>query len=102
MTEDELEEQIRDACKKLGIIRIHIFNSRGTTSGVPDDILVGPHGILWRELKTAKGKLTPAQLAMGKALQAAGQDWAIWRPADWLGGRIASELAALAGLRGAA
>ena len=102
MSEAELEEHVRAICNDLGVLRIHVYNSRGTTPGVPDDILVGPRGILWRELKTAKGKVTPAQLAMGKALQSAGQDWAVWRPADWLNGTVAAELAALAGLRAGA
>ena len=99
MSEAELEEQVRDACKKLGVIRIHIYHARGTTPGVPDDILIGPHGVLWRELKTMTGKVSPAQHAMGEALLAAGQDFAIWRPEDWFSGQVARELAALAGLR---
>ena len=99
MSEAELEEQIRDACKKLGVIRIHIYHARGTTPGVPDDILIGPCGVMWRELKTMTGKVSPAQRAMGEALKAAGQDFAVWRPVHLLSGRIARELAALAGLR---
>ena len=100
MTEAELEEQIRDACTKLGILRFHVRISIGTTAGLPDDILIGPGGILWRECKTAKGKVTAAQQEAGAALTAAGQDWAVWRPADWYSGRIQRELAGLAGIRG--
>ncbi len=88
MTEAELEEQIRDACTKLGILRFHVRFSMGTTAGLPDDILIGPRGILWRECKTARGKVTAAQQEAGNALTAAGQDWAVWRPADWYSGRI--------------
>ena len=33
MSEDELEEQIRDACTKLGILRFHVRISKGTTAG---------------------------------------------------------------------
>ena len=101
MTEDRLEEGIRALCKDLGIIRIHVYLSRGTTPGVPDDILIGPRGILWRECKTMRGKVTPAQQAMGEALLAAGQDWGVWRPDDLLSGEIAEQLAELAGLRSA-
>ena len=97
MTEAELEEQIRGACKTLGILRFHVRFSLGTTAGLPDDILIGPKGILWRECKTAKGKVTAAQQGAGKALTAAGQDWAVWRPADWLSGRIVRELTAISG-----
>jgi hypothetical protein len=95
MTEAELEEQIRDACETLGILRFHVRFSMGTTAGLPDDILIGSRGILWRECKTAKGKVTAAQQQAGEKLTAAGQDWAVWRPADWFSGRITRELAAI-------
>lgn len=92
MTEAELEENIRDACKKLGILRFHVRISKGTTAGLPDDILIGPRGILWRECKNATYKPTPAQVSTGEALTAAGQDFGLWRPADWYSGRIVREL----------
>jgi len=98
MSEAELEEHVRAICNDLGVIRIHVYSSRGTTPGVPDDLLVGSDGILWRELKTAKGKLSPAQQAMGEALTAAGQDWSVWRPGDYLSGRMARELTAISRL----
>jgi hypothetical protein len=99
MSEAKLEEHIRELCKDLGIVRIHVYYSRGTTPGVPDDILIGPRGILWRELKTMKGKVSPAQQAMGEALLAAGQDWGVWRPDSLLSGEIAYQLAAISALR---
>ena len=102
MTEAELEEHVRDACKKLGVLRIHIYHARGTTPGVPDDILIGPRGVLWRELKTMTGHVSPAQRAMGQALLAAGQDFAVWRPVDWVSGEIARQLLVISGKRVAA
>ena len=102
MSEAELEEHVRELCKGLGIVRIHVYNSRGTTPGVPDDILIGPRGVLWRELKTMRGKVTVAQQTLGEALRAAGQDWGVWRPSICCRARIARELAALAGLRAGA
>ena len=98
MSENDLEEEIRDACKKLGIIRFHVRVSKGTTPGLPDDVLIGPRGILWRECKNQTGKPTPAQVKTGAALTAIGQDFAIWRPEDWLSGRITAELAAISGI----
>ena len=102
MSEARLEEHVRELCKGLGIVRIHVYNSRGTTPGVPDDILIGPRGVLWRELKTMRGKVTVAQQTLGEALLAAGQDWGVWRPDSLLNGVIASELTALAGLKAGA
>ena len=102
MSEAELEEHVRAICNDLGVLRIHVYNSRGTTPGVPDAILIGPRGILWRELKTMRGKLTPAQEQMGHALTVAGQDWGVWRPSLLLSGVIAKELAAISRLGRAA
>jgi len=99
MSEAELEEQIRDACKKLGILRFHVRDSRGMCPGFPDDLLIGSRGVLWRENKRQRGRVTPDQAAVGEALTVLGQDFAVWRPEDWFSGRIARELAALAGLR---
>jgi hypothetical protein len=101
MSEAELEEHVRAGCKDLSILRFHVRDSRGMNRGLPDDILVGRRGVLWRECKTQKGRLTPEQRAVGEALTVLGQDYAVWRPADWLSGKIARELAALAGLTAA-
>src|SRR5271157_26495 len=86
MSEAQLEEHVRELCKGLGI-----------TPGVPDDILIGPQGVMWRELKTMRGKVTRAQQLLGEALLAAGQDWGVWRPGDLLSWRIARELVELSG-----
>ena len=50
--------------------------------GWPDLVLVRER-VLFRELKTDKGKATRHQLAWIEALDAAGQDAAVWRPRDW-------------------
>jgi hypothetical protein len=97
MSEAELEEGIRALCKDLGILRFHVRDSRGMNRGLPDDILIGPRGILWRECKDQKRKLTPEQRATGEALTALGQDFAVWRPEDLLSWRIARELIELSG-----
>jgi hypothetical protein len=101
MSEEELEENIRDACKKLGITRFHVRISKGTTPGLPDDILIGPRGILWRECKNQKRKMTPEQVAVGEALTALGHDFGLWRPSDWFSGRIERELTAISRFGGA-
>ena len=77
MSEAELEEGIRSLCKDLGILRFHVRDSRGMNRGLPDDILIGAMGVLWRECKRQKGTVTPEQRACGEALTALGQDFAI-------------------------
>ena len=52
-------------------------------AGWPDLVLVAPDRILFRELKSATGKLSPAQEAWGTRLTGVGCDWGVWRPADW-------------------
>ena len=51
--------------------------------GWPDLVLVRGDVILFRELKSEKGRLTPHQQAWLEALQQAGQDAQVWRPSDW-------------------
>ena len=100
MSEDELEEQVLELCKDLGILRFHNPDSRRVKErGLPDDILIGPRGVLWRELKNMRRKLTTEQEQVGEDLLRNGQDWACWRPCDLLSRRIERELRAISGLR---
>ncbi len=99
MSEAELEEAVRSMCRDLGLTRWHVRDSRGSdVAGMPDDILLGPRGVLWRELKSETGALTPDQRRAGSRLERAGQDWAVYRPRDLLSGVIARQLGAIAGL----
>jgi len=52
-------------------------------AGVPDLVVAGPGGLIWRELKSAAGTLTPEQTAWKWRLLACDQDYAIWRPQEW-------------------
>lgn len=60
--------------------------------GFPDLILVHPkHGVLWRELKAHRGRLSEDQHAWASDLDHAGADYRVWTPADWPG-QIHAEL----------
>jgi hypothetical protein len=39
--------------------------------------------IIFRELKTGKGRLSQQQARWGELLLKSGLDWQIWRPSDW-------------------
>ena len=99
MTEAELDQAVRDLAKWL---RLHCFSIRNSLAGrvsepgFPDMVIVGAGGVLWRELKRQNGRLRPGQIEYGSALQAAGQDWKVWRPSDLIGGVIEAELRQLA------
>lgn len=98
MSEEDLEEAVRDICRVLGVIRVHHRDSRGTTSGWPDDVLLGPHDALFREMKTQLGDVRPAQVTMLAAMRQAGLDADVWRPADLRSGRILNEIRAISRL----
>jgi hypothetical protein len=99
MTEEALTESIRDRCTTLRLERWHTYNSRRSPAGWVDEVIAGPRGVLFRELKTETGKPTPAQGRCIELLFHAGLDVAVWRPSDLLSGRIDGELAALVGPR---
>jgi hypothetical protein len=67
----------------------------GDATGWPDLVMVHPikQHVLWRELKAKSGRVRPEQEAWTAWLLAAGQDYAIWTPADWPD-RIKAELQA--------
>ena len=58
----------------------------------PDLCLVRGRRLIFAELKTEKGRLTPAQEAWLEAFKAlrstAPIEVYVWRPADWFGGTI--------------
>lgn len=96
MPERELQQLVADLCQLLGLLHFHVKHSRGMTAGWPDSVIIGSK-VIYRELKSEAGKLTPEQRAVGDKLQAAGADWKVWRPSDWLTGGIDLELRVLKG-----
>lgn len=95
MTEAELQNAVTGLCKLFGIAWFHPYYSKRSVPGWPDLVLCSRRSLLFRELKTAKGPVTPYQREWGRRLSLAGQDWDIWRPADLASGRIQTELTAI-------
>jgi hypothetical protein len=96
MSEAELEIHVRALIKDLGLLGYHTRDSRGSAHGFPDWVIVG-RSVIYRELKTAKGRVTDSQAEWLHALVRAEQDACVWRPADLLSGLIGRQLAKLAG-----
>ena len=94
MTEDAFLAQVRRLATDMGWMTYHTHDSRRSESGFPDLVLISPAQgrILFRELKKMKGRVSPDQKRFLEALNAVGQDAAVWRPDDLLEERILNEL----------
>ena len=98
MSEAELERAVRDLLKLYRLHGVHAHDSRKSAGpGYPDWTICGVGGLIFRELKSETGQLSPEQRRWRNVLQAAGADWAVWRPADLRDGTIARQLRAVAG-----
>ena len=78
-TEKQFQAKIIEVAKLFGWHYYHPYDSRRSPPGFPDLVLVKDR-VLFRELKTEKGRLTAYQIAWGKRLMDAGSDFAVWRP----------------------
>jgi hypothetical protein len=98
MSEEELQDAVIQAAQLQGWVVVHHRPARTEKGwrtavqgqkGFPDLVLARDGRVLFRELKTTKGKPTANQEIW---LEALGDLGGIWRPADWLSGRIQHEL----------
>ena len=81
MTEKRFQAQIVKLAKLHGWLVYHTFDSRRSTAGFPDLVLVKGDQIIFAELKTKKGKVKPEQKAWLIALNNAGKVRScVWRP----------------------
>ena len=84
-SEAELQQKIIDLCTEL---RFKVFHSgdarRDTGRGFPDLVIATTHGkLIFAELKSYTGDMSPHQSSWKWALKASGADWRLWRPHDW-------------------
>lgn len=82
MTEKEFMRQVIDIATIHGWMHYHTHDSRRSTPGFPDLVLVRER-IIFAELKTDAGKATAAQTQWLDAIALAGGDAYLWRPKDW-------------------
>ena len=88
MSERELQEQVVCVARHLGWLVYHTFDSRRSEPGFPDLVLVRGQKVLFRELKTGRGRVSEAQRLWLERLAVAGADVGVWRPEQWLDGTI--------------
>lgn len=96
-TEQQLSDSIHELAQLCRGWRVAHFRPALTTAGryvtpvayegagFPDLVLVHPGRklVLFRELKSAKGRTSDAQVNWINDLRAAGADVDEWRPSDW-------------------
>jgi hypothetical protein len=104
MSEKQLDGAVRRLMNDLGLapFAFHPYGAGRYRAGYPDWTIAGDRGLLFRELKTERGRLTAAQTAWIERLRALGLDADVWRPRDLHAGRIGRELAAISALVGRA
>lgn len=83
MSEQELQTLILDTARAMGLLAYHTHDSRRSQPGFPDLVIVGALGIVYLELKSARGEVTPEQRRWLLALRAVGQRAYIVRPKHW-------------------
>jgi hypothetical protein len=78
--ESEFQSQIVDTAQKLRWLVYHTHDSRRSAAGYPDLTLVRRDRLIFAEVKTEKGKTSPAQEIWLKALEDAGCKVFVWKP----------------------
>ena len=74
------------AAAAFGFSPYHTHDSRRSHPGWPDLVLIDPlkqKRVIFAEIKTEKGKVTPEQQWWINSLVACGQEAYIWRPSQW-------------------
>jgi hypothetical protein len=84
LTEKAFMQQVRELARLFGWLEFHPHDSRRSTPGYPDLFMVRPPRVLFAELKSDTGRVTPAQRAwLGALEQCPGVEVYLWRPGDW-------------------
>jgi hypothetical protein len=93
-TEKQFQAAVLELAQQLGWRIAHFNDSRrqirpgvfvgdSDAAGWPDLVLCRPPRLLVVELKTDKGRVSPAQVEWLQVLTLCGVNARVWRPADW-------------------
>jgi hypothetical protein len=83
MSEKDFEAGVKKLARMFGWKYYHTWKSIHSPAGFPDCNLVKPPRIIYAELKSDKGQLTPEQKEWLALLgQCPGCEVYLWRPAD--------------------
>lgn len=93
MTERELQESVLHTAQVMGWLTYHTYDSRRSTPGFPDLVLLRPPRLLFAELKSARGQLSRHQVLWLSLLEAVpAVEVETWTPTDWDSGRVVQVL----------
>lgn len=83
MSEKQLQAAIIELATFRGFLYYHPHDSRRSVPGWPDLCLCRGDRLIFAELKSERGKVTPDQRMWLQALERTGAETYLWRPADW-------------------
>lgn len=84
ISEKDFMESIVDLARHTGWMVYHTYDSRRSTAGFPDLVMTKHKRLIIAEIKSEKGKTTPAQDQWLETLRTArGVKVKLWRPSDW-------------------
>jgi hypothetical protein len=89
MREKEWQDEIVELAGYYGWRVFHPYDMRRSEPGWPDLTLVRPGELVFAELKTDKGRRTPAQIEWGFLLASVAEmsngvlEYHVWRPRDF-------------------
>lgn len=79
--EATFQSQVLEMAKRLHWLAYHTRDSRRSEPGFPDLVLVRDR-VIFAELKSERGKMSPEQITWRDALRSAGAEFYEWRPSD--------------------
>jgi len=83
ISEKQFEQQVKDLAKMFNWLYYHTWRSIHSPAGFPDCVMVRPPRLIFAELKSEKGKVSPAQQEWLATLKATGKvEVYLWRPSD--------------------
>jgi hypothetical protein len=93
MSETDLQAAVVDLAGRLNYLCYHTFDSRRSTKGFPDLVLLHKRSgnLVVAELKSATGVVTPEQDEWLRAFALRGAAF-LWRPEHWRDGSIVRTL----------
>lgn len=89
MTEAQLQDAVIELARMLGWLVYHTHDSRHSAAGFPDLVLVRRVRLIFAELKSATGVMSPDQKVWRDALlETTTNEVYVWEPSRWLDGTI--------------